>query len=141
MENELDKERKQYELAILLDNEASESNIAGLFSKNQAEVYQKDNIKTINLAYPIKKHVTASLAVYYFYSLPSNIEKLETELRFHPNVLRSLLVTPPIQKAQKISQDNRDKENRVNPLIDIKPPKTESVSNEVLEETLEKILQ
>lgn len=134
MEDELGVEKKQYELAILLDNETNESVVADFLAKNQAEVYQKDNVRTINLAYPIKKHTSASLVVYYFYSLPGNVEKIGSELRLHPNVLRSLLVTPPIQKSQKPSQDNH-------PPIDIKPPRTESVSNEMLEETLEKILQ
>ncbi len=141
MENELDKEKKQYELAVLLDNESGEGATAGILANNQAEVYQRDNIKTINLAYSIKRHTTASLVVYCFYSLPSNIEKIESELRFHSNVIRYLLVTPPIQRSQKLSQDNKEKESKINPSVDIKPPKTESISNEMLEETLEKILQ
>ncbi len=141
MENELEKEKKQYELAVLLDDESAEGVVADFLTKNQVEIYQKDGPKTINLAYPIKKHTTAFLVVYYFYSLSSHIKLIESELRLQSHILRFLLITPPIQKLQKTSRTDNEIKTNSPVSVDVNPPKTESVSNEVLEEALEKILQ
>ena len=141
MENELEKEKKQYELAVLLDNESAESVVADFLTKNQAEIYQKDGPKTIDLAYSIKKHTTAFLAVYYFYSLPSHIRPIDSELRLQPHILRFLLITPPIKKLQKTPRTDNESKVSSPVEVDISPPKAESVSNETLEEALEKILQ
>ncbi len=136
MENDSEKEKRNYELAVLLDNETAEPTVAHFLSKSQAEVYQKEGPKNINLAYPIKKHASAALVVYCFSALPEIIPQLKEGLKTRPNILRSLLITPPIEKPKKFAA----REPR--PMaVDIKPPKTETVTNEALEETLERILQ
>lgn len=130
------KEKRNYELAVLLDNETAEPAIADFLAKNQAEVYQKEGPKTVNLAYPIKKHASAALVVYCFSAPTEVVPTLKEDLKMQPNVLRSLLITPPVLKSKKIVV----RESR--PIsVDIKPPRTEAVTNEALEETLEKILQ
>lgn len=138
MENDLEKERRNYELAVLLDNESKEPAVAGFLVKNNAEVYQKEGPKSVNLAYPIRKHTSAALVVYCFSALPETIPMMKNDLKTQPNILRSLLITPPIAKAKKAVTRSEVKQ----PIsIDIKPSRTEVVTNEALEETLEKILQ
>lgn len=137
MENEEGGEKRNYELAVLLENETLENTAADFLSKNQLDVYQKEGPRHVNLAYPINKHVSAALVVYYFSALPELIAKFKEDLKMFPSVLRFLLITPPIAKAKKMNQVRESQPVAV----DIKPPRTEAVSNEMLEETLEKILQ
>ena len=132
-----EREKRQYELAVLLEDETVEPIVADFLLKKQAEVYQKEGPKNINLAYPIKKHNSASLMIYLLSSYPDLILPLKEELRDLPHVLRFLLITPPLIRVKRLPLSREAH----SPIVDIKPPKVDVVPNEVLEETLEKILQ
>jgi hypothetical protein len=133
MEDDGVKDKRQYELAVLLDNEN-----AALGLLDGIVVDHKEGPKLVRLAYPIKKHTSAYLATYYFFAEPNLVPALKEQVQTKPDVLRSLWVTPPIPRAQRPVQPADESRNVV---VDIKPPRTEAVTNEALEETLEKILQ
>lgn len=130
------KEKRNYELAVLLTDDAAEPTVAGFLSKHQLEIYHKEGPRAINLAYAINKHTGAHLAVYYFSALPEIIPQLKEDLKAQSDILRLLLITPPIERPKKfVARELKSV------AVDIKPPRTETVTNEALEETLEKILQ
>lgn len=136
MEEEL---KKEYELAVLIDSEPAEAEIDKLL-----EFTDKEPARLITLAYPIKKHATAVFIVYRFSVLPEAISKLEGALRFHPHVLRSMIITPPIKK---FAYQKRARETEVvhsSPLAVKEPQRSlspEISSNELLTKTLEKLEQ
>ena len=134
MENELEKSKKAYELAVVLKDGAAEKAVTDL----GLEIFYKEDPKVINLAYSIKKHQSGVLFVYHFWAYPENVAAIQKNLDTHPDALRVLLITPPIivnrKKQELISKIDEAK-------VEIKPPKTEEVTNEVLEQTLEKILE
>lgn len=96
-----DESKKEYELAILADSEAAEPEIDKFLSDPSfgAEVIGKEAAGPVQLAYPIKKHSSAALIVYYLRMPPEGAVKLKNGLAFQATVLRSLLITPPIKRV------------------------------------------
>jgi len=87
---------KEYELAVLV--EETGTNVEKLLTdqNNDLEIISKEPERPIALAYPIKKHQSATLLVYRLKTLPSLVSKITAQLRFQPGILRSLIITPPI---------------------------------------------
>lgn len=141
MENDITKE---YELAILAESEAVETEIdkllADLPEGGQVEILNKEPARLLTLAYPINKHLSATLLVYQLRTQPENIAKIRESLRFQPNVLRHLLITPPIQKLN--AQKTRERPSEM-VAATISPPAKpvgpEISSNELLTKTLEQL--
>lgn len=136
----MDKEvLKEYELAVLADDESSEMEVGKVLEGT--EVTSKLPSKAIHLAYPIKKRNLATLFVYKFNAAPEIISRMREALRFHPNILRSLLITPPIQTANKTNKVRKETPTAPNVVSasGVKPANPEINSNEFLAKTLEEM--
>lgn len=99
--------KKEYELAILVDNEIAEQELTQILEQNGAKITEKLLAKLVQLAYPIKKQTSATLLVYSFTAETNVIEKINKALKFQKNTLRFMIVTPPLTK---ISQTKKQKE-------------------------------
>lgn len=99
---------KEYELAALVTNEAVEAELDNLLKDipggGSVEVCEKQPARAVVLAYPIKKHSSATLLVYILKADPSVIENVKKALGFKEGVLRSMIVTPPIKKIDLVKE-------------------------------------
>ena len=117
--------KRDYEIAFLLKNPESEKELAAVLSKNGADFLYQKPAAELKLAYPIEKHVSAWFGFYHFKINPENVKLIKGELTLNPNVLRSLIITPPVQVSNPLGQQVRP---------DRKP--TTVLSNEALEEKI-----
>lgn len=130
MEDDL---KKEYELAVLVNDETAEAAINESLSGGDVEIINKEPAKMLHLAYPIKKHNSATLFVYQFRAVPDKIDKIKESLRFQPNILRTLLITSPVKELRP--------EAVATAIVPTspKPSGSEISSNELLTKTLEKL--
>jgi len=130
MEND---SQKSYELAVILANEADEPQITTLIG--QDKISFRDGPRAINFSYPIKKQTSGLLYIYQFSSPSDKAEELRRQLDQEPAILRSLLITPPLQPSRV--QPPRKEETT----IEVKPVVPEgAITNEALEQALKEIL-
>lgn len=145
MEQDTELQKRDYELSFLLKMPEAETEIADVLSQHQLEVFEKGPVSEIRLAYPIKKQNSAYFGFYYFRGQPENAQKVSESLLLKASVLRYLLITPPAQSKTDVSRRVPRSAAPVKPAMpaemDIKPPRQEILSNELLEEKLEEILK
>jgi ribosomal protein S6 len=142
--DQVNKDKKNYELSFLLKNAGEADAVLGILSQYEAEVFNKGNLSETRLSYPIKKQTQAIFGFLHFRAFPDAVEKIMQSLRLNSGVLRALLVTPPVLK-----EDRTEKQF-------LKSAKTDSgdsgspekitvkgniLTNEALEEKLEEILK
>lgn len=146
---DLEKEYKEYEVTFLGLDEAACQEVGGVLSSLGMQVLTTGALRQVELAYPIKKHKTAVLAHYQFQALPEKIKELKDQLSFKANVLRFLIVTPPIKKVVErprfVPSENQFRNPTNKPVEKIEErinkAAPEILSNELLEQKLEEILQ
>ena len=126
MENE---NQKDYEIAFALVSPETAKELENVLTQQGAEIFYKSPVAEIRLAYPIKKHASAQFGFYYFKANGDAISKIKEALNLNPNVLRFLIVTPPVKLAGVVPQSRPER----------KP--TPLVSNEMLEGKLEEMLK
>ena len=124
-----DENKKEYEIGFILKNSEAEKELAGVLTQQEAEVTYKSPVTEVRLAYPIKKHQTAQFGFYYFKANPEVISKLNQVLGLNQNVLRFIIVTPPVKTQQQTAY--RQEKKAPAPIV----------SNEALSEKLEEILK
>ena len=138
-------QKRDYELSFLLKMPEAETEIADVLSQHQLEIFEKGPVSEIKLAYPIKKQNSAYFGFCYFRGQPEDAQKVSESLLLKPSVLRYLLITPPVQSKPDISRRAPRPSVPVKPAapaeMDVKPPRQEILSNELLEEKLEEILK
>lgn len=140
---------REYELAFLLNTEEAVKAVEGVLTSSGAEIVSIGPLRTINLAYPIKKQETAFWGFLTFRVLPEKLAEIKKALHFLPQLLRFLLITPPVA-VQETRWRGATAER---PEIIAEPPKTEHsrpsagsgqgppiLSNEALEKQIEEIL-
>lgn len=128
---------RAYELAVLCVNEADEPSFpVGI------RVVQKEGPRSVPLAYPIKKHQSAFLRVYIIECAASAVRELAEGLNHSAAVIRHLLITPPIvtRRKQAVAREEAGAD-LAKVAAGLTPARPEAVSNEALEEALEKILE
>ena len=127
---------RDYEIAVLMANELDEP----LFGEG-VEIVEKEGPKAIQLAYPIKKHASASLRVYVVRCSPENAAGIAALLKSNASVIRHLLITPPIVPRRRIAPAADAGERSVPKSDSAKQAGSSSaVSNQALEAALTKIL-
>lgn len=136
-------EKKEYELSFLLKIHSPEEVVFSLVKKIALEMGGSQPGRQINLAYPIKKEMSAIFGVYDFTANPSDIAKLKSQLSSAPEILRFLLVTPPVRVGGGFSRPQikpvpKAPEEKADVNIKIGP---ETLTNEALEQKLEEILK
>lgn len=120
-------EKREYELAVLAVDEGYETPIG-----KDIEVVQKDGPKSVPLAYPIKKHLSAYLRVYILRALPQAADELNKSVEADQLVLRHLLITPPIAvRRREVPAGEREAKAEA-----VRPTSPEAVSNAALEAAL-----
>jgi ribosomal protein S6 len=124
---------REYEVAVIALEEAYEPALSGV------SVIAKEGPRPIALAYPVKKHRSGYMSVYMVSAEPRAAAALNDALRADTNILRYLLITPPIASRRKEHRTS-EKPTPAAPEA-IKPTSPEAVSNEALEAALTDILE
>ncbi len=140
--NQANADKREYELSFLLKSKDAEASLETLLKQYEAEISFKGPVIETRLAYPIKKQSQAYFGYMHFQVLPENAEKIMHSLKLNAAVLRALLVTPPIKRAEKAPRSSEDRQLKAKP-AEVAPvvPKNGALTNEALEEKLEEILK
>lgn len=134
-----DKPKKEYELAFLVNEETDAPGIVAALKAAGAEIHLEGPVRKIALAYEIKKQASACFGFVQFEMDPAGAKALEGFISLRPEVLRSMLITPPSAKAQPYPQSAAPQRPAAKPY----EPKvaSPSLSNEALEKKIEEILK
>jgi len=146
-------DKKEYELAFVAASEDAAPAVEQLIAKHGGAITGRGPLAALKLAYPVKKHTTGFFGFVWFSALPANVKQLHDELAVQKNVLRFLVVTPPIKvtvreshapreqgMAPKLS-DAKIREKPIEAPMMPAAPAPEVLSNELLEKKLEEILK
>ena len=112
-----------------------------------AEISYKSPVASVNLAYPIKKRRQASFGFINFSLLKENSANLTKALNLSPSVLRTLVISQPVNKLSKTKAFRNPKIESKVPMDAVEEKIFESapsggiLSNEALEKKLEEILK
>lgn len=145
-------ESKEYELAFVAAGEDAAPTVEQLIAANGGALTGKGPLAALKLAYPVKKHTTGFFGYVWFTAMPANVKKLHDELAVQKNVLRFLIVTPPVKVTIRENRAPREQSAPTKPSearAQEKPveapmpsaPAPEVLSNELLEKKLEEILK
>jgi ribosomal protein S6 len=147
-----DKEKKLYELALLLKTEEDLVPLIALIRQYEGEIVLEPRAKKLALAYKIKGHTEAIFATLQFNAFPEAAKNLEQDLNNRPEAIRFLiLASPPPPERREESMPSFPGARRGRPSTpraatpsDAKPaaPRASGpLSNEALGKKIEEILQ
>lgn len=135
---------KDYEIGFIAREKKGAENVLSILKTNGAEILLEGPVERIPLAYAIKKELFAEFGFIHFRVVPASIRPIREALTLDPLVLRSLIITPPFQKARPRFESRK-------PALTARPPEPETrrehevaplpLSNEALEKKIEEILQ
>ncbi|HEY4523738.1 MAG TPA: 30S ribosomal protein S6 [Candidatus Paceibacterota bacterium] len=142
-------ETKKYELSLMLKTEEAVESVLLLIKNQDGVVLEKSLIQKAKLTYPIKKETNAFFFSVVLSLLPEKVLALDRELKLLRDVLRFLIITPPIVKEERSERPQRlvkprpessqkPEEYREHAVTKEKEP--EVLTNELLEKKLEEIL-
>jgi len=151
MTNE-EKDKKEYELALLLNSEDDLVGVIKLVGTHNAESLSEPRAKRLQLAYEIKKHTEAVFAYFTFKMFGDDMKALEHELDTHTDVLRFMVIASPApaeRTATSAMPPREERHPRSNsyaapssaPVEVPKVAPSRPLSNEALEKKIEEILQ
>jgi ribosomal protein S6 len=100
-----EKDKKEYELAVLVATEEDLTPVVALVRSNNGEMASEPRSKKIALAYEIKKHKEGIFAYCNFKASGEDVKNLERELNRSAKVIRSLVVValPPDTESRTSS--------------------------------------
>ena len=135
-----EKVSKPYEIGYLVKSEEGAGALIGHLKRLEAEILFEGELRSIKLSYPIEHHSSAYFGYIHFEINPELISDLNDALELDNQITRSLLITPPFLKDRSQGPESVPTQSRR-----IIKPKTEvsegvAVSNDLLEEKLEEIL-
>lgn len=128
--------KKEYEISFLLTSAEAEKEFANTLTKLGVELFFQKPAASIALAYKIKRHASAFFGYYHFRATPDVITQIKETLNLAPNVLRFLIVTPPVKPMMEQSGDRVSRVEKK-----AAAPSSPILSNEALSEKLEEILK
>lgn len=139
-------EKNNYEIAYLVKNKEDAEAVGVLLGRYKAEMIHKGAPIEKRLAYPIKKYNIAYFGYFQFKAPPDAIEKILQSLKLNSAVIRALLVKSPILKETKRRRITNDDNKNLYKSSELPEESNVNVrggmlTNEALEETLEKILK
>ena len=152
MTNE-DKDKKEYELALLLKSEDNMAGVLALVAQHNGEGASEPRAKRLQLAYEIKKHTEAVFVYFTFKSFGDDMKALEHDLNSHADVLRFMVIASPAPAERTATSAMPPREERrgrsstpytapaAAPAETPRPAPTKPLSNEALEKKIEEILQ
>ncbi|HUC02088.1 MAG TPA: 30S ribosomal protein S6 [Candidatus Paceibacterota bacterium] len=147
MTNE-EKDKKEYELALLLKNEEDVSGVTTLVGQHNGEGISEPRAKRLQLSYEIKKHTDAVFVYFTFKMFGDDVKALEHDLNTRGDVLRFMVIASPAPVERTAASPMPPREERrpraaaYTPAPEApKPPAPRPLSNEALEKKIEEILQ
>jgi len=154
MTNE-EKDKKEYELALLLHSEDNMAGMLALVATHNGEGVSEPRAKRLQLAYEIKKHTEAVFVYFTFKMFGDDMKRLEAELNTHADVLRFMVIASPAPAERTANSAMPVREERhtrsaprsSSPATPVptetpsKPAPSRPLSNEALEKKIEEILQ
>jgi ribosomal protein S6 len=149
MTNE-DKDKKEYELALLLKSEENLGGVLTLVSSHHGEGASEPRAKRLQLAYEIKKHTEAVFAYFTFKMFGDDIKALEQELNTRPDVIRFMVIASPALAERTATSPMPLREERRPRSATPSSPSSDAprstapsrpLSNEALEKKIEEILK
>ncbi|HEY5221300.1 MAG TPA: 30S ribosomal protein S6 [Candidatus Paceibacterota bacterium] len=151
MTNE-EKDRKEYELALLLKGEEDLAAVLKLAGQHNAEGISEPRAKRLQLSYEIKKHTEAVFVYFTFKAFGDDIKAFEHDLNTHAAVLRFMVIASPAPAERTASSAMPPREERrprsstpysapAVPAEAPRPAPSKPLSNEALEKKIEEILQ
>jgi ribosomal protein S6 len=152
MTNE-EKDKKEYELALLLKSEDNLAGVLKLVAQHNGEGASEPRAKRLQLAYEIKKHNEAVFVYFTFKMFGDDMKALEHDLNSHADVLRSMVIASPAPAERTATSAMPPREERrgrsstpsyIAPAAPAEAPRSapsKPLSNEALEKKIEEILQ
>jgi ribosomal protein S6 len=151
MTNE-EKDKKEYELALLLKSEDNVAGVLKLVAQHNGEGATEPRAKRLQLSYEIKKHNEAVFVYFTFKAFGDDIKALEHDLNTHADVLRFMVIASPAPAERTAISAMPPREERrsrsaapysapVVPSEAPRPTSSKPLSNEALEKKIEEILQ
>lgn len=147
-----DKDKKEYELAVLVKEEADLAPLAVFIRQHNAEMSSEFQAKKIAFAYEVKKQHEGIFAHCTFRAFGNDMKELEDGLNARGEVLRFLVIASPEYTLPSREQSSVPgivlKPRRgirsmgsVDSGADANPSTALPLSNEALEKKIEEILQ
>ena len=145
----MEEEAKKYEISLMLRAEEAAEAVFALVKSQGGEMLEKSPLQKVKLAYPIKKEVSAFFLSGVARLAPEKVLALDNGLRLLPDVLRFLIITPPIEKEERTERPAHytkpkseipPKPEETKEPRPITPAEPEVLTNELLEKKLEEIL-
>lgn len=142
-----DKEKKIYEIALLLKSEDDAPRFVAFMKQYNCEIVSEPRAKKLALAYKIKGHTEAVFASCIFKASGEDAKRLEHDLAARQEVIRSMiLVSPPPMERDSSATPSfpREKWARpslgTSPVYEARPAAPHPLSNEALEKKIEELL-
>ena len=149
------KDKKVYELALLLKVEEDLPAVIALLKAHNGELTQEPRAKKLALAYKIEGHTEGVFVSVIFRSAPEDVKNLEHDLNVKAEVVRSLIMiapkttdrpmtSPPPYPAQRRGRPPMSSPyspSSAEPSKPAAPRPSGPLSNEALEKKIEEILK
>lgn len=131
---------KSYEIGYLVRSEEDSSALINQLKQFQAEILFESEARSIKLAYPIAHLPSAYFGFVHFRMNPTSIANLNDALKLDSEIIRFLIISPPFvkERSQKTETEPVGPRKTVRPVVQTGEDTT--LSNDLLEEKLEEIL-
>ena len=141
-----DKLKKLYEVSFLTQSENGVAPIVGHLTKFGAEEMSEGELRKVKLAYPIDKHESAFFGFINCKLPAESISKINEAAKLDKEILRVMVVEPQPNRGSEsdVQSDRGPRDSGRTPKQRLSKKEavgTEALSNELLEEKLEEILQ
>ncbi len=144
-----DKDKRAYELALLLKSEDDLASVLTLLRGHSGELVSEPRVKKLALAYKIKGNTEAVFAYATFTAFGEDAKNLEHDLGTRQEVIRFMIILAPPQPERQPSlppsfppgRRGRPVVARSTSFSESKPAAPRPLSNEALEKKMEEILQ
>lgn len=141
-EPQLNEDKKNYELALLLITEETASDVSRLLGQHGVEAASQLAIKKLTLAYKINGHDGANFCFVRLSAPPPEIKSLARDLGTNPGILRFLIISLPKRATSAEGMRPMRKPTMRKPIRPSAPPREpKPLSNEGLEKKIEEILK
>lgn len=142
-----DEGKKLYEVSFLAKSENGAAVMVGHLTQFGAEILSEGNVRKIQLAYPIKKHESAFFGFINCKMPADAISKVTDSVKLDEEIIRMLIVEAEV--AREKAPDKRERRAPYEPTPSVAKDRASRkeisdegrISNELLEEKLEEILQ
>ena len=146
-------DKKEYEISYMLKSQNATAVLDSVLSEYGAEVSYRGPVREFRLAYPLKKERMAYFGFAHFLAVPAEVAKIKESLKLKSEVLRVLVVTPPVKKSERARRPGmreevvkktivRNEDAAFSPVAPLAPVGSGgALTNEALEAKLEEILK